>query len=142
MVVEKKSQIRQDELDSRYVTVYLCSSEKKIVRDFHHMEKDFGDLTINIYLWIMLYAVVLWLISFCLKIFWILFFHSFPDRYWCLIEKFLSKCKCTQEFIFYKYSPNLPKYCYRRMILRHMIIRDLIAVYYLLCGSDSIKKLN
>lgn len=50
MVVEKKSQIRQDELDSRYVTVYLCSSEKKIVRDFHHMEKDFGDLTINIYL--------------------------------------------------------------------------------------------
>lgn len=65
---------------------------KKIVRDFHHMEKDFGDLTINIYLWIMLYAVVLWLISFCLKIFWILFFHSFPDWYWCLIEKFLSKC--------------------------------------------------
>lgn len=50
MIVEKKSQIRQDEPDSRYVTVYLCSSEKKIVRDFHHMEKDFGDLTINIYL--------------------------------------------------------------------------------------------
>lgn len=49
MVVEKKSQIRQDELDSRCHGVSMLL-RKKIVRDFHHMEKDFGDLTINIYL--------------------------------------------------------------------------------------------
>lgn len=89
--------------------MYLSSSEKKIVRDFHHMEKDFGDLPINIYLWIMLYAVVLLLISFCLKYFEFYFFFilfqtdiGFLSRSFCLNANLRKELSFTSILPIYR----------------------------------------
>lgn len=97
---------------SSIVDMSRCISpppKKKIVRDFHHMEKDFGDLPINIYLWIMLYAVVLLLISFCLKYFEFYFFFilfqtdiGFLSRSFCLNANLRKELSFTSILPIYR----------------------------------------
>lgn len=94
---------------SSIVDMSRCISpppKKKIVRDFHHMEKDFGDLPINIYLWIMLYAVVLLLISFCLKYFeFYFFFILFQTDIGFLSRSFFLNANLRKELSFTSILP-------------------------------------
>ena len=123
------------------------SSKKKIVPHFPRTKKDFGDVLINVYLWIMFSTVFLLLFSFCFKILWILlYFYNF-----LLQRVILNSYRCIFVLMQISYSSAIPGRfspqnstwcCFNIITLRHLVIRYLITVLYLLYGSDFEKKIQ